>query len=239
MVKSYNDYKKKVYDHSIDVDNFPKWQKFQCVDLANDYLRYFGYSFIYCTATGYAGDFYYQRNKNGILKSCRLVTKPKKGDIVVFKATTVTPDTHIGIIDKVYTEGFIDVLGQNQPLPKVNIMKFHKGAVAGYFRPIAIANDCIDSQVCDFVPVEFIKSKGSFTVTKDKLTIWNAPNNTQATSSGLYYEKGDTVVYDGYVINNGYRFISWVSKSTGKRRWMRSGKCNNTGYITEPYGKFK
>ena len=53
------------------------------------------------------------------------------------------------------------------------------------------------------------------------------------------YKKNDVVNYDGYIINDGYRWISWLSLSTKKRRWMRAGKCNQKGYITYPYGQFR
>lgn len=57
--------------------------------------------------------------------------------------------------------------------------------------------------------------------------------------TGLYYKQGMHVNYDGYVKREGCCWISWISASTGERRWMACGELNQNGYNTSPYGVFK
>ena len=77
---------------------------------------------------------------------------------------------------------------------------------------------------------------GTFTATED-IYFRNEPNlsgNTQ----GMYY-KGESVKYDRVrVENNGFVWISWISASTGIRRWMPI-KVRKNGKTTEVWGTVK
>lgn len=47
------------------------------------------------------------------------------------------------------------------------------------------------------------------------------------------------VTYDGYVVREGYVWISWISTNDGTRRWMACSKANVQGVNVEPWGKFE
>lgn len=88
-------------------------------------------------------------------------------------------------------------------------------------------------------PKSFIAKGGTFKVTSKSLKIMHAPNVNYSKDTNLVYRKDESVVFDGYVNHDGYRWISWISKSTNTRRWMKAGKVNTNGAITTPYGNFK
>ena len=96
----------------------------------------------------------------------------------------------------------------------------------------------LDVKTLNKKPKCFNSKIGNFIVTADTLKILNAPNTNLATDTGYVYKKNDRVTYDGYVNHNGYRWISWISKNSGKRRWMKCGKVDSKGVITKSYGKF-
>lgn len=82
-----------------------------------------------------------------------------------------------------------------------------------------------------------IKEFGTFTVTIDAIKIRNAPSlNAQYT--GVNYNRGERVIYDQYIIQGGYKWISWVDFSN-TRRWMASGEVDANGNMVNPYGSFK
>lgn len=64
---------------------------------------------------------------------------------------------------------------------------------------------------------KLIAQKGTCTVIVDTLTIREKPS-TSSKAVGTY-SKGQSVEYDYYVDNEGYRWISWIGAS-GKRRYM-------------------
>lgn len=234
MAKSFLKFRQEVLNKAFDID---KAYGAQCWDGAMFYSLYWGYPVFNCTKTGYAQDIWNLRKSSGILNYYREKTTPKVGDIVIFGKSKETLDSHIGIVSNVGSKKLL-VLGQNQggKVGAFNEIYLSRCYALGYLRPIALSNDSVNSQKCNFIPEGFVRSKGTFVVKADKLTIYNAPNATNATSAGLYYLKGDYVNYDGYIHNDGFRFISWVSLSTGKRRWLKAGKCNDKGFITKPYG---
>ena len=74
---------------------------------------------------------------------------------------------------------------------------------------------------------------GTFTATED-IYFRNEPNLNGKTQ-GMYY-KGESVKYDRVrVEDNGFVWISWVSASTGIRRWMPI-KVRKNGKTTEAWG---
>ncbi|UNT92445.1 SH3 domain-containing protein [Allobaculum sp. Allo2] len=74
-------------------------------------------------------------------------------------------------------------------------------------------------------------------VTVDAIKIREAPS-VAGKDTGLTYNKGMSVNYDGYVIREGYVWISWISATTHTRRWMACGKANSAGRNFEPWGTF-
>lgn len=63
-------------------------------------------------------------------------------------------------------------------------------------------------------------AKGTATVTVDALNVRNSPDKNSA-SVGVY-TNGQTFNYDGYVTNNGYVWLSYISYS-GERRFVAEG----------------
>lgn len=78
---------------------------------------------------------------------------------------------------------------------------------------------------------------GTFTATED-IYFRNEPNLNGRTQ-GMYY-KGESVKYDRVRIDvNGFVWISWISASTGIRRWMPTGETNNGKRSGSAWGTFK
>lgn len=91
--------------------------------------------------------------------------------------------------------------------------------------------------VLNGIPSDFNRESATF-YPNTTLKIRKAPS-LKGVDTGLYYTNGMHVQYDGYVKREGYCWISWISASTGERRWMACGKLNSRGYNTNPYGVFK
>ena len=78
---------------------------------------------------------------------------------------------------------------------------------------------------------------GTFTATED-IYFRNEPNLNGKTQ-GMYY-KGESVKYDRVRIDvNGFVWISWISASTGIRRWMPTGETVNGKRSGSAWGTFK
>ena len=90
--------------------------------------------------------------------------------------------------------------------------------------------------VLNSVPSDFVKESATF-YPNTTLKIRKAPTE-KGIDTGLYYSQGMSVRYDGYVKREGFVWISWISASTGERRWMKAGVLNSKGYNTNPYGRF-
>lgn len=65
---------------------------------------------------------------------------------------------------------------------------------------------------------KLIPQNGTCTVLVDELMIREEPS-TSSKSVGSY-NKGESVIYDYYVDNEGYRWISWIASKSKKRRYM-------------------
>lgn len=78
-----------------------------------------------------------------------------------------------------------------------------------------------------------IAESAKFTLTVDKINFRSAPS-LDAPITGAY-GKGQSVFYDSYVKNDGYVWISWISASTGERRYMACRVISTN----EPWGTFK
>lgn len=67
---------------------------------------------------------------------------------------------------------------------------------------------------------KFVSAKGTATVTVDALNVRNQPDDQSAIAA--VYGKGQTFKYDGYVVADGYVWLSYVSYS-GVRRYVAEG----------------
>lgn len=90
--------------------------------------------------------------------------------------------------------------------------------------------------VLNGIPSDFNRESATF-YPNTTLKIRKAPTE-KGIDTGLYYSNGMAVRYDGYVKREGFVWISWISASTGERRWMKAGVLNSKGYNTNPYGRF-
>lgn len=96
-----------------------------------------------------------------------------------------------------------------------------------------------DGSVMNYIPSDFVYENATFTCTVDEgIHILEAPS-LYGKRTGLFYEKGESVHYDGFVRREGYVWISWISNTTGTRRWMAAGELNKNGINTNPYGTFQ
>ena len=78
---------------------------------------------------------------------------------------------------------------------------------------------------------------GTFTATEN-IYFRNEPNLNGRTQ-GMYY-KGESVKYDRVRIDvNGFVWISWISASTGIRRWMPTGEAKNGKRSGSAWGMFR
>ena len=78
---------------------------------------------------------------------------------------------------------------------------------------------------------------GTFTATED-IYFRNEPDLNGKTQ-GMYY-KGESVKYDRVRIDvNGFVWISWISASTGIRRWMPTRETRNGKRSGSAWGTFK
>ena len=90
--------------------------------------------------------------------------------------------------------------------------------------------------VLNGIPLDFVRENATF-YPNTTLKIRKAPTE-KGIDTGLYYTNGMSVRYDGYVKREGFVWISWISASSGERRWMKAGVLNSKGYNTNPYGRF-
>lgn len=90
--------------------------------------------------------------------------------------------------------------------------------------------------VLNGIPSDFVRENATF-YPNTTLKIRKAPTE-KGIDTGLYYTNGMSVRYDGYVKREGFVWISWISASSGERRWMKAGVLNSKGYNTTPYGRF-
>ena len=98
-------------------------------------------------------------------------------------------------------------------------------------KPVATPKPTVTATVKEYTEY------GTFTATEN-IYFRNEPNLNGRTQ-GMYY-KGESVKYDRVRIDvNGYVWISWVSASTGIRRWMPTGETRNGKRYGGAWGTFK
>lgn len=136
---SYKEFKEKYFGKNVDVDGFPANQPYQCWDVvAGKYFPYIGGEVIHCRQSGYVKDIANQRETNGILDFCvdvGLKETLQPGDICIWGVCKACPYSHIAIYDHDDGQEAVYFLGQNQPVPYVNIVKIPVKGIIGVFRP--------------------------------------------------------------------------------------------------------
>ncbi len=136
---SYSQFKSAYLGKSVDIDNFPAYQKAQCADLGNTYFEYIGGHVLYATQTGYVADYALMKRTNGLLNFTTEVSlaNAAPGDIFFWgQGSPEAPYSHVAIFD--HKEGNVYYfLGQNQPYPYVTIAAISVVGVIGVFRPKA------------------------------------------------------------------------------------------------------
>lgn len=163
----------------------------QCVSLIKTYLNYLGYGL---KAYGNAIDYWRNRNSNGILNVCNVVSNPQNGDIVV----SAGGDPRYGHI-------FIWKDGQaftqnccNNPKAVLYPLSY-QGQIYGYLRPKCLVVSYNDSQL--------VKEDGVATFTRDKIVVRRGSPTGQDT--GKRFNTGNKVQYNAKWVGNGHRYISW------------------------------
>lgn len=136
---SYKEFKEEYLGKKVDVDGFPANQPYQCWDVvAGKYFPYIGGKVIHCRESGYVKDIANQRETNGILDFCvdvGLKETLQPGDICIWGVCKACPYSHIAIYDHDDGQEAVYFLGQNQPVPYVNIVKIPVKGIIGVFRP--------------------------------------------------------------------------------------------------------
>lgn len=149
------------------------------------------------------------------------------------------PYSHVAMFRLDNGNGTGIFLGENQGSIYVNQVNISYSGILGVLRykkwdkPQASNGSVLNS-----IPSDFINEKATFTCSVDAIKIRQAPS-LNGDDTGLRYEKGQSVNYDGYVKREGYVWISWISATTGTRRWMAAGELNSQGINVKPYGTFK
>lgn len=244
MTKSYADFKQSVYGRAYNIDGA---YGAQCWDGYAKYCQYLGYPYANCTTSGYVKDVWNNRKNNGMLNNFIEVSVMQAGDIAVFREVAgVTPYSHIAIFDHDAGDGYGWFLGQNQGGNNgaFNLCKIPYSATFDTaFRPKCFVHvtqpstSASGSDVMNSIPADFVRESATF-YPNCTIKIRQAPS-LKGKDTGLIYKVGQSVRYDGYVKREGYVWISWISASTGTRRWMAAGELNNKGVNVNPYGTFK
>ena len=246
MTITYNQFKNNVLGKAFDLDGA---YGAQCWDGAKKYAQDLGHDLPNCTSSGYVKDIWNNRKTNGILNWTNEVTVMQAGDIAVFKEVpNWTPYSHIAIFDSDIDGTYGYFLGQNQGGANgtFSICKLPYSATFDTaFRPKEFANQNTTSTnttssntstVLNSKPSDFVAENGTF-YPNTTIKIRKAPS-TKGADTGLVYESGMSVNYDGYVKREGYVWISWIGSSK-TRRWMAAGELNSAGVNANPYGTFK
>ena len=110
----------------------------QCWDGYAFYMKWLGYGYAHCTASGGAKDIWTQRASNGMLNSCNVVGSPQNGDIAVWGSNMGGGYGHVAM----YYQG--KYFGQNQNATGDNGGPYNLLGIGtrplGWFRPKCYAN---------------------------------------------------------------------------------------------------
>lgn len=205
----------------------------QCVDLIMDYIWYLTGTKTWGNAIDYTRNSLpsgFTRHKPGEIT-------PQFGDILVFGFAM--PYGHIGIV-KSWNGNYFETYEANVdggsgwltiggPV-RVKTNRDMSQVVA-IIRPNCIEVDKVKSEEYPLVPEQW-----RFTVTVPLLNVRNKPS-TKNSDVVAQYNQGELINYDGYIIRDGYVWISYVSNS-GERRYVASSEYQNGKFLAR-YGHFK
>lgn len=168
----------------------------QCVSLIKAYLKYGGYG---VKAYGDAIQYWTNRNNNGILNVCDVVSSPQNGDIVVSSGS----DPRYGHIF-IYCNG--QAFTQNcYNNPKATLYPLsYQGTIYGYLRPKFMIQD-------QYNVSQLIAEHGLATFTYDQIVIRR--DSPTGTDTGRRFNAGDVQEYTEKWVGNGHRYISWIENS--------------------------
>lgn len=239
---NYLQMKKEVLNKQIDIDNFPQPNVFQCWDFIFYCAeKYLGGTRVHCGITGYVCDVATQEKTNGILNWCDNVglnTQLRQGDICIW--ATGSPDaplSHIAMYDHDNGPNEVYFLGQNQAgKPYVSVDRISIAGIIAVYRPHAFEtsigtsnepqsepqSDNNSTTILNTVPTDFHAEVGTF-YPEGTIRIRKAPS-LKGVDTGVCYTMGEHVIYDGYVIREGYVWVSWLT-AKGHRRWMACGEA--------------
>lgn len=189
--------------------------KGQCVSLIQQYLyQVFGIPF---QAHGNAKDWAYNIPSGFTKLSAN--TKLQKGDILVYGSNYGGGYGHIGLIDvngKYYDQNGIKRLA----------IGYRNNPFSGYvcvLRPNNQAKLGLNTQGTQ--SGKRIAQNAVFTSSVNNLNVRRSPSlNGQIVAQ---YNKGQSVKYDSYIDNEGYRWISYIGKS-GNRNYIARRKLDNS-----------
>lgn len=217
----------------------------ECVTLWKEFLKATGkYSHPErpIGGTGGAKEIWYRRDALGYGALFDYVQIMKPGDWCVWGSNSGYGGDygHVAMFLKDNGDGTGQFLGMNQGKywhEPANIVTLRYAGSLGALRYKYYENGD-GSSILNGIPSDFHYERATFTVSVDSIRIRRAPSLNGA-DTGLTYNKGMSVNYDGYVTREGYCWISWISAKDGTRRWMACGELNSAGYNTKPYGTFK
>lgn len=215
----------------------------QCWDGYAEYSNYIGVPYTHCTSSGYVKDIWNNRKSNGMLNYFNEVTNMTPGCVAVFKEVQgITPYSHIAIFDSDINGKQGRFFGTNQGGKNgafnITVLPYSATYDTAFLPKCFIVQDTQTEtkKVLNSIPSDFIHEHGTF-YPRFLIKIRKAPS-LQGEFTGLYYESGNHVNYDGYVKREGYVWISWIGQD-GTRRWMASGELNSKGINVNAYGTFK
>lgn len=187
--------------------------KGQCVSLIQQYLyQVFGMQF---KARGNAKDWAYNI-PDGFTKLSSNVAL-KKGDILVYGSNYGGGYGHIGLIDvngKYYDQNGIKRLA----------ISYRNIPFNGYICVLRPNNQKKLGLNADRSGNR-IAQNGTFTASVNNLNVRRSPSLSGQVVA--QYDKGESVKYDSYIDNEGYRWISYVGKS-GTRNYIARRKLDNS-----------
>lgn len=187
--------------------------KGQCVSLIQQYLyQVFGMQF---KARGNAKDWAYNI-PDGFTKLSSNVAL-KKGDILVYGSNYGGGYGHIGLIDvngKYYDQNGIKRLA----------ISYRNNPFNGYICVLRPNNQKKLGLNADRSGNR-IAQNGTFTASVNNLNVRRSPSLSGKVVA--QYSKGESVKYDSYIDNEGYRWISYVGRS-GNRNYIARRKLDNS-----------
>lgn len=197
----------------------------QCVDLTMAYARTFANFGLFGNAIDYL--------KNPIPPGWRRFLKGEEaiapGDIAIWQWGSHDRFGHVGVVVDVRGHVITSVEQNVDGTPErggiARVMSRADTYLVGFIRPKFDSRD----------EWTLLPEFGSFVVEVDCINVRTKPSvfGTKVAS----YKAGEKVFYDGYVLNEGLIWISYVSYS-GERRYMATGASKN-GVRVSSWGEFK